>query len=202
MKKLIILFTSLTCIIIGTAFKMHTDVYKVDVEKSVLEWYAEKVGGKHNGTIKLSQGEISNNHGNLNGNFEIDMTSIENKDLTNEGSKAKIEKHLKSADFFDTEKFPKATFVITSLTAYDTPTIKGATHKVTGMLTIKDKANEITFDAIVKPEGLKIYCEGTAIVDRSKFDIKYGSKTFFKDIGDKMIYDEFKLKFNIVAERK
>ena len=72
------------------------------------------------------------------------------------------------------EKFPKATFLITAFKGYDTPTIKGATHAVTGMLTIKEKTNEITFDAIVKPDGLKINCEGTAIIDRSKFDVKYG----------------------------
>ena len=157
MKKLILLFIVATSIAAITGFKMHTDVYKVDVEKSVLEWYAEKVGGKHNGTIKLSQGEISNNHGNLNGRFDIDMTSIENKDLTNEGSKAKIEKHLKSADFFDTEKFPKATFVITALTAYDTPTVKGDTHKVTGMLTIKDKTNDMCKNIIcIKENGKSI----------------------------------------------
>lgn len=202
MKKLIILSAAVILIAIISGFTFHTDVYKVNVEKSVLEWYAEKVGGKHNGIIKLSKGEISNNHGSLGGSFEIDMTTIENTDLTNEGSKAKLENHLKSADFFDIEKFPKATFVITSLSALDSPTIKGATHKVTGMLTIKDKTNEISFDATVKPEGLNIYCEGTAIIDRSKFDIKYGSKTFFKDIGDKMIYDEFQLKFKVVAEKK
>lgn len=202
MKKLSILFIALICILTITSFKMHTDVFNVDVEKSVLEWYAEKVGGGHNGIIKLSKGEISNNHGTLSGSFEIDMTTIENKDLSNEGSKAKLEKHLKSTDFFDVEKFPKATFLITAFKGYDTPTIKGATHAVTGMLTIKEKTNEITFDAIVKPDGLKINCEGTAIIDRSKFDVKYGSKTFFKEIGDKMIYDEFKLKFKIVAEKK
>ena len=74
-----------------------------------------------------------------------------------------------------------------------------ATHTVKGMLTIKDKTNEITFDAVLKITETQASCTGTAVVDRSKFDVKYGSKSFFPDIGDKMIYDEFTLKFNVVA---
>lgn len=185
-----------------TAFvgiKLHTDIFQVDTKSSSLEWYAEKKTGKHNGTILFSSGEIESDHGNFTGTFEIDMKSIEDKDLESEEYKKKLENHLKSADFFDAEKFPKAKLIVNSIAPIKDAKADGATHTVKGMLTIKDKTNEIVFDAIIKMESSKISCAGSMVIDRSKFDVKYGSKTFFPEIGDKIIYDEFTLKFNVVA---
>ena len=186
--------------ILFSAFKggNHTDVYKVDTKLSSLEWYAEKVTGKHNGIITLSSGTISNDHGNLSGVFEMDMTSIANKDMTGEYA-TKLENHLKSEDFFNSMKFPTAKFVTISITPIKGVKEGGFTHSVKGNMTIKDKINEISFDAVIKNEGNNIACVGTAVIDRSKFDVKYGSKSFFPEIGDKMIYDEFKVKFNVVG---
>ncbi|HKR04142.1 MAG TPA: YceI family protein [Bacteroidia bacterium] len=178
--------------------KPHSDTYRVDVKQSSLEWAAQKVTGKHNGTIMLSGGEITNNHGNFTGTIEIDMTTIEDKDMEPGKGKEKLEGHLKSADFFDAATYPKSKFVITSIVPVAKPT-EGASHTVKGMLTIKDKTNELSFDAVIKISETQASCVGTAVVDRSKFDVKFGSKSFFPDIGDKMIYDEFTLKFNVVA---
>lgn len=200
MKKLFFLVAVITAFTLESfTFKnLHTDVYKVDTKVSSLEWFAEKVTGKHNGTIKLSGGQISNDHGNFTGTFDIDMSTIENKDVESPEYKAKLEKHLKSEDFFDAVKYPVSKFVMTSVNPL-AEAKDGFTHSVKGMLTIKDKTNEITFNAAIKMEEGKIFARGAAIVDRSKFEIKYGSKTFFEDIGDKMIYDEFTLKFNVAA---
>jgi polyisoprenoid-binding protein YceI len=200
MKKIIILSGVIAALGIMSfvSKNAHTVVYKVDAGLSSLEWYAEKVTGKHNGIIKLNSGEMINDHGVMTGKFEINMNSIECKDLEGK-SKAGLEKHLMSADFFDAGKFPKAEFVLTSIVPNKEMKEGGMTHTVTGNLTIKDKTNPISFGAIVKMEGNKIGCVGTAVVDRAKFDIKYNSKSFFPEIGDKMIYDEFQLKFNIIA---
>ncbi len=176
----------------------HSEVYKVDTTISTLEWFAEKLTGKHNGTLKISSGSIINDHGKLSGTMEVDMTSIACTDLDTVWG-PKLVKHLKSEDFFNTAKYPTSKFVITSITPVTGVKEGGFTHNVKGNLTIKDKTNEISFDALIKSEGNKIVCIGTAVVDRSKFDVKYGSKSFFPEIGDKMIYDEFKLKFNIAA---
>ncbi len=178
---------------------IHTEVYNVDTKLSSLEWFAKKVSGNHNGTIMFSGGEIQNDHGKLTGSFEVDMNTIENKDIKSVEYKAKLENHLKSEDFFSVAKFPVSKFIITSLTPVMEASPDGFTHTVKGNLTIKDKTNEISFDAIVKLEDGKIFCTGSVIIDRSKFDVKYGSKKFFPNIGDKMIYDEFTLKFNVVA---
>ena len=201
MKKITLLSGSMIVFALMSfvSSNLKTDIYKVDTKLSSLEWYAEKVTGKHNGTIMFAGGEISEDHGKYTGSFEIDMKTIEDKDMSKEEMRKKLESHLKSADFFDAEKFPKSNFIITSVTPIQNVKDPGFTHTVKGMLTIKDKTNEISFDVTIKNQDNKISCVGSAIVDRSKYDVKYGSKTFFEDIGDKMIYDEFTLKFNIIA---
>ncbi|TAL59377.1 MAG: YceI family protein [Bacteroidetes bacterium] len=198
MKKTIFGATAVGIILFSAFKEKHIENYKADTTLSSMEWFAEKVGGKHNGIITLYGGTISNDHGNLSAVFEMDMVSIACKDMTGEYA-AKMDKHLKSDDFFGVEKFPKAKFVSTSVAPIKDAKPGENTHTVKGNLTIKDKTNEITFDAVIKEEGGKIACVGTAIVDRSKYDIKYGSKTFFPEIGDKMINDEFKVKFSVVA---
>lgn len=200
MKKIILLSTAFACfILLSFKYALHTDIYKVDNKLSKLEWFAEKLTGKHNGTIDFWGGEIKNNHGNFSGIVEVDMNTLKNLDVKDDTYRAKLEGHLKSADFFDAAKYPKSTFVITSITPVANAKQGGATHNVKGNLTIKDKTNEIAFEATVSMEMNKITCTGTAVVDRSKFDVRYGSKAFFPEIGDKIIYDEFKLKFNLVA---
>jgi polyisoprenoid-binding protein YceI len=201
MKKIIFLFTMLAAPAL-MSFKLanlHTDVFKVDTKLSKLEWFGSKKSGNHNGTIEFSGGEIHDNHGNLTGSVEVDMNTIKNTDISDETYRGKLEGHLKSADFFDAAKYPKSVFVITSATPLSNPTTAGATHMVKGNLTIKDKTNEISFEAMIKDELGKKICTGSAVIDRSKYDIRYGSKTFFADIGEKVIYDEFTLKFYIVA---
>ena len=201
--KSLSLFITGTCsslLLAFTGIKPHTDVYKVNTDSSSMEWYAEKVTGKHNGTIKFSSGEISNNHGSYTGNFVVDMNTIENKDIESAEHKKKLEGHLKSADFFDVSKYPNSTFVLKSVTPLATPK-DGYTHEAKGMLTIKDKTNEVTFNTAIRMEGNMIFATGSGVIDRSKFDVKYGSKSFFEDIGDKAIYDDFTLKFKIVAAK-
>lgn len=202
MKKSILTLSVLICslaILIGAV--IHTDVYQVDIEKSKVEWYAKKVSGKHNGTIRFSGGELRNDHGKITGSFEIEMSTIENVDIESKENRTKLENHLKSADFFEVEKFPKAKFVVTSVVPVDTVTDSGFTHKVSGMLTIKDKTNPIEFGTEMLMEGNLITCTGEMIIDRTEYDVRYGSKKFFKDIGDKMIYDDFTLKFTLVLAK-
>jgi len=200
MKSLSLLL-ALVCSSIIFAFteiKPHSEVYKLNTDSSSLEWYAEKVTGKHNGTIKFSSGAFTNTHGSYTGNFVVDMTSIVNKDIESDEYKRKLEGHLKSADFFDAAKYPTATYVLNSLAVLPQPK-DGYTHAAKGMLTIKDKTNEVTFYLTMRMQGNTVFASGQGVIDRSKFDVKYGSKSFFEDIGDKAIYDEFTLKFGIVA---
>ncbi len=202
MSKVFIVSIALISTFVFFSFKVnkiHTDVYTVDAAQSSLEWFAESATGKHNGVLKFDGGDIKNNHGHINGSFEFDMNSIENKDMKPGKKKTKFETLLKSEDFFSAEIFPKSKFVIVELTPIKDAVKGGNTHNVRGLLTIKDKTNEISFDAIFNMKGKEATCSGSVVVDRTKFDIKYGSKTFFPNIGDKMISDDFTLKFNVVA---
>ena len=117
------------------------------------------------------------------GEFEVDMTSLISTDLEGE-YKGKLEGHLKSDDFFGVENHPNSTLVFTKVKASGKNS-----YEVQGDLTIKGITKPVTFDVSVY--GSK--ATATMKVDRTDFDIKYGSGSFFDDLGDKTIYDEFDL---------
>lgn len=167
---------------------------KVDVQKSKVEWTGKKVTGQHTGTIDLQQGSLEVNKGKLTGGkIVIDMQSIKNVDLTDQEYNTKLVNHLKSDDFFSVVKYPTSQLEITKVEG------TGANLTVTGNLSIKGKTNPVSFPVTVSKEGKDNVYKGTITVDRSKYDVRYGSKSFFNDLGDKAISDEFILDFHLVA---
>lgn len=199
MKKNLLLLLAIPIATVGAfASLKHVDVFKVDTQKSSVEWYAEKVTGKHNGTIKLVSGELANNHGKFGGKFIIDMTSIVCTDLEGE-YKNKLEGHLKSEDFFSVKNHPTATFEISNMTAINGAKAGSPNFTVAGKMTIKGITKDITFPASVSFSGTNMVATADVVIDRSKFDVRYGSKSFFADIGDKAIYDEFTMKLKLVG---
>lgn len=165
---------------------------KADSEKSKLSWLGEKVVGQHSGTINLESGWLNwKDNKIVGGEFLIDMGSIKDDD----GSE-RLVGHLKSEDFFGVEKNPVSKLVITESTPFE----KGA-GTVRGTLTIKGVTNPIEFKAssMVTEEGTWFY--SNIIIDRSKYNIRYGSGSFFDNLGDKTIYDEFKLKVNLLVTK-
>jgi polyisoprenoid-binding protein YceI len=172
--------------------------YKVDTQKSNIEWTGKKIGGEHKGTIKVSGGSVvTNGKAPVSGTFTIDMKTIANTDLTDADYNAKLVGHLKSDDFFGVDKYPTATFVATKIT----PAGNGVAN-VTGNLTIKGTTNAITFPVNYTVSGntLTAVAKGVA-VDRAKYNVKYGSKSFFESIGDKAIEDNFILDITLVAQK-
>lgn len=192
MKKL----SFIAILILGVNLFSFAQKYKVDNEKPKVEWYAEKITGFHEGNLKLKSGEflvVSNIIKTA--EFEIDMNTIVCTDLTDKTYNDQLIGHLKSDDFFGVAKFPTAKFVLTSPILFE----KG-TAVVRGNLTIKGITNQIEFKAVFQKlaDGFKI--NANIIIDRTKFDIKYGSGSFFENLGDKTIYDEFKIKLNLFAK--
>lgn len=159
------------------------EAYNVNTSSSEVLWEGKKPGKDHHGTVKLSEGKVIVNNGQVaGGRFIIDFTSIDNTDLKAKGdmdSYNKLVGHLKSPDFFDVEKFPSGTFVITKVTPKDGP--NGANAEVTGNLTVKGKTNPITFPAKIAINGNQLTADAKFKLDRSKYDIRYGSKTYFPD---------------------
>ena len=157
---------------------------KVDASKSSITWIGKKVTGQHSGTIKLKEGSLVFRGKTLTGGaFVVDMTSLNSTDLTGE-YQGKLNGHLKSEEFFGTEKYP------TSKLIFKTIVNKGnGVYNVTADLTIKGITAPINFDITVKGSTTI----STLKIDRTKYGIKYGSGSFFDDLGDKAISDEFEL---------
>ena len=171
---------------------IYAQSFKADTEKTELKWTGKKVGGQHVGHIKLKSGELTIKDGAIaKGNFVIDMKSITNDDLTDAGYNQKLVGHLKSDDFFGVEKYPEATLVIK-----EPATFVGNMANVKGELTVKGKTNPITF--VVSKNG-NTYTS-TISVDRAKYDVRYGSGSFFSNLGDKVIDDIFTLEVSLIVE--
>lgn len=175
-------------------------VYNVDLNASKVEWLGKKVTGQHNGTIDIASGQLNVNNGELvGGKFEIDFTSIKVLDLQDPESNAKLTAHLKSDDFFSADKHPKAIFEITSLDKQDDG--KGNNYKVNGNLTIKGITKNISFPAKINVNNGTVTANADFNLDRTEWDIRYGSGKFFENIGDKAINDDFNIKFDITANK-
>lgn len=183
--------TILTSMIILATVGLFAQNMKVDVKNSVLKWHGEKVTGEHFGTIDLKKGWLSWDSDKISdGEFVIDMTTIANTDLEGTEYKAKLEGHLKSDDFFGIEKFPTAKLVING-----SDTFKHNEANVTAHLTIKEITHPVEFE--VKKDGNWFMAE--IVVNRSKYDVRYGSGSFFDNLGDKMIYDDFTMTVKIAT---
>ncbi len=177
-----------------SAFTNPVETKSVDTVKSQVSWKGYKVTGEHAGTIDIKSGNLEFDNGNLvGGNFVIDMPTIKVTDLSG-GMATKLEGHLKSPDFFGVENYPEASFKITKVVSRGTP---GA-YKVIGNLTIKETTKEIKFFTNVSPDGSAATAE--IKVDRSDFDVRYGSGSFFDNLGDKTIYDEFDLTVTLAVK--
>lgn len=189
MKTIVHLFL-FAFMIAGTSLTAQN--VKVDTKKSTIHWLGKKITGQHDGYIQLQSGELSLKDGNITGGtFVIDMNSMTNEDLESQEYKDKLMGHLKSDDFFSVETYPTASLTITEATPF---TQDIAT--VYGKLTIKGTTEPVKFE--VKREG-KTYTSKLDI-DRSKFDVRYGSNSFFDNLGDKAIDDIFTLNITLATK--
>lgn len=189
MKKITATLTlAATLVLQSFAPQNNSDVKEVSITKSSVTWKGYKVTGSHTGTIALKSGSLSFEDSKLvGGTFVMDMNSIACTDL--EGVyKEKLEGHLKSDDFFGVKNNPTARLVFTHVTAGD----KGV-YTVKGDLTIKGKTNNVLFDLTVNEHNATT----TLKINRAKYDVKYGSTSFFEGLKDKAIYDEFDLQVNL-----
>ncbi|MGE0078306.1 MAG: YceI family protein [Bacteroidales bacterium] len=181
--------------ILSTIMLLSTGVYSqelsVDVSKSTLKWNAKKVTGEHYGTIKLKEGKFTVKGDQIvSGNFVIDMQTIVNEDLESAEWNKKLIDHLNSDDFFSTSTFKTALLSNIKSTKFEKDKAQAKAD-----LTIKGQTHPIEFDVI--KEG-KIY-KAKITVDRTKYNIRYGSGKFFENLGDKTIDDEFTLEVTIAV---
>ena len=184
--------------------KMATNApaYKLQPQLSTLGWEGKAVTHGHNGSMDFTDGELLvKGNALVGGTVTVNMKSLKALDIKDAESQGKFVGHMTSDDFFGVEKFPTSTFKIVSVTP-----IKGAAKDadnatIAGDMTIKGITQRISFPAKVGVKDGVAAASGKVTIDRTKFGLKYGSKTFFDSIGDKAIYDTFDLTFNVIAKK-
>jgi polyisoprenoid-binding protein YceI len=184
--------TLLASVMIMATLGLFAQNMKVDTKNSTLKWHGEKVTGEHFGNIQLKDGWFKWKDDRIaDGQFTIDMRTITNTDLTDEEYNTKLVNHLKSDDFFGVEKHPTATLKIKGSEKFE-----NNKAVVKGDLTIKDITHPVEFTA--QKDGSWFLAE--IVVDRSKYDVRYGSGSFFDGLGDRLIYDDFTMTVKIAVE--
>lgn len=162
---------------------------KINISKSTIVWTGKKITGEHSGSLQFKEGSLTYSKKKLTkGSFTVDMTTLNNTDQSGK-DKAQLEGHLKSKDFFSIEEFKEAKLVFKTIKL-----IAKGTYSIVADMTIKGKTNPIVFDLTFKGKNAST----TLVIDRTKYDIQYGSGSFFSDLGDRTIYDEFELKVNLI----
>lgn len=175
---------------------METKKFKIENAHSKIEWIGRKVTGSHNGTIDIIDGTLDFEDGRLSGGlFTMDTTSIKILDVADAATNAQFAGHLASEDFFSSEKFPTATYTITAVTPN-----AGSQYHIEGDLTIRGITHPVAFDASVSSNGDTLTASGKIVLDRTKYDMKFRSGNFFKDLGDNLIYNDVNLNVRITAK--
>ena len=162
---------------------LHAQTWTLIPEKCEVIWtgYGEIGNFAQTGTLEISQGDLTyNDQKKLSGQIKFDLTSIDHEDQN-------LEKHLKAKDFFHVKKYPNATFDLTQLSK----------NQATGNLTIKGKTNSVSFEIDSTQLDSSFIIQGSLSIDRTKFDIKYNSNSFFQDLGNYAIKNEFDLTFKL-----
>lgn len=188
----------------ASAQSSTTKKLPVNTTDSKVNWIGKKVGGEHNGYVKLSGGEITVDKNEITGGtFTIDLNSIVVLDLKDEGMNGKLVGHLKSADFFDAAKYPTAKFVITKVARAKAPAAGAAkaTHTLEGDLTIKGITKKISFDASINLLNGKITASTSPFtLNRTHWGVNYQSKSVFAELKDQFIYDDMTLSIELVSK--
>ena len=173
--------------------------YIIKSGSSSVLWECRWLGGnKHDGDIKLEKGSVTIKDGNdITGKFVVDMNTIDCFDIKNIGTKNKLIGHLKSDAFFDVENQPKA-----SLEIHSSENIGDNNFLFNGDFTIKGITNPIQMKGLVQEIDSGYNADIKLVFDRSKYNIRHRSASFFNDLGDRIISDDVFLKVNIIVTKQ
>ena len=173
---------------------INAQTFNINNKTSSIEWVGKKIGGQHNGEIKIKSGSLTIKDKKIeSGNFVMDMNSITCADLEDEAYNNKLVGHLKSDDFFGVNDHPESSFIITNST-----TFKDNKSAIKGNLTIKGITEEILFFV----ERIDNTFKATIDVDRSKHNVRYGSNSFFDNLGNAAIDDVFNLNITLITNNQ
>jgi polyisoprenoid-binding protein YceI len=201
-KQIFLTMAALFMLMVSVTLSAQQSI-KVDLSESKINWSGKSPTGEHKGFVKLSNGELNVDKGEIKGgSFSLDMTSITNTDITDEESNKKLVTHLKSNDFFDVQKFPTAKFVITKVTKQNNSSTgeSKATHRVEGDLTIKGVTKRIGFDASINLLNGKFAASTPPFtINRTEWGVNYQSKSVIEGLKDQFIYDDITISIELVS---
>jgi polyisoprenoid-binding protein YceI len=172
--------------------------FNIQQSGSIVNWTGKKVLGLHTGSIDVAEGYVNVSKGNVtDGEIQIDMTTIVITDIEDKKTKKDFHDHLLTDDFFSVDKFKRATLQITG-----SKSTGNNKQEISGKLTIKDITHPITFEATTEIFTDSLHSLGEMIIDRTLYNIRYGSGKFIDNLGDKLIYDDFVLQFKLIGQRQ
>lgn len=190
-----------TIILFATSASANEKTFVVLPSESSLSWIGKKVTGQHEGTVKIKSGSVKTKNDTITGGeFELDMNSITVTDIKDEKNNKKLLSHLLSDDFFATTPFPTAMFTLTKAARIHDSTEGGVNYTLTGLLNIKGISQEISFPAKIQIDKNEASADATIKLDRTRWNIRYGSGKFFDNLGDKLIFDDFEVRLRIASK--
>lgn len=173
-------------------------VFQIQQASSTVNWTGKKVLGLHTGSINIESGFLTLTDGIItNGEIIIDMTSIVISDIEDLKTNNEFLGHLQNDDFFSVDKFKTAKLVITNAAQQET-----GRFLINGNLTIKDITHPVSFHTSVEVFTDFLHALGEVVIDRTRYNIRYGSGKFIDNLGDKLIYDDFVLQFKLIGQTK
>ena len=183
MKKILYLLT-LTCYI---GFSQQT----VDLQNSSVKWTGNQISGKsHFGTLSFESANLNFTNNEFNGGeFIVDMSSMSVDDLTGKGKKS-LEGHLMSDDFFSVDKFKTSKLELRKVGKAGP-----SQYNATGSLTIKGETHAANINFTFNKENNTMTAK--LVFDRSKYNVRYGSGSFFENLGDRLILDDIELEVTL-----
>lgn len=172
-------------------------IFKIQKLSSTVNWTGKKVLGLHTGSISIADGFIEIEDNLIkSGEIQIDMTSIVITDIEDKKTHDDFLVHLKNADFFAVDKFKIAKLVISGSKQTGNNKLK-----IDGILTIKDISHPVSFIASVEIFTDFLHSLGEIVIDRTMYNIRYGSGKFLQNLGNNLIYDDFVLQFKLIAQK-
>lgn len=174
--------------------------YHIDTEQSIIEWVGRNPNTKHFGTVRISKGQINIEEHKMTGVVEIDMNSIENMSLEGDELQPVLVSHLKSEDFFLVKLFPTAKITVSGGRLAEDPHLSSPNYEIYGTLDLRGVKADISFPStLTNTEDAGLAAEAHFDIDRTRWNVIYGSTRFFEHLGMHLVFDHISFQVKIVA---
>jgi rhodanese-related sulfurtransferase len=184
--------------------ELVTGRYEIDQAASLAEWMGRNLFNRHVGTVELGPGSIELKDGLLaGGHLTVDMTTLRCTDIADPELNARLIAHLKSDDFFSTEKYPNAELHILAATIRPGVKPDEPNYQIRGDLMLRGAINPVDFSAVVarKPESA-FTAQARLDIDRTLWGAIYGSAKFFGRLGQHLVNDVVHLYLKVVTKER